>query len=103
MDDRVTRLAVAHRDLPVRMRCHARDQGLVSSSPEKRRCRVRADISLRAPRSQISLPSQLSAWQQTRITAARAAAWARNSWATAQPRNRTARPHAAAGSARATR
>ncbi|MFI0711340.1 DUF317 domain-containing protein [Streptomyces inhibens] len=49
------------------------------------------------------LPSQLSAWQQTRITAARAATWARNSWAAAQPRNRSARPHATAGSARATR
>jgi len=49
------------------------------------------------------LPSQLSAWQQTRITAARAATWARNSWAATHPRNRTARPHAATGSARARR
>ncbi|MCZ0974337.1 DUF317 domain-containing protein [Streptomyces albulus] len=32
------------------------------------------------------LPSQLSAWQQTRITAARAATWARNSFATNRPR-----------------
>ncbi|MFJ8676339.1 DUF317 domain-containing protein [Streptomyces sp. NPDC093589] len=49
------------------------------------------------------LPSQLSAWQQTRINAARAATWARNTWATNRPRNHTASPYAAAGSTRARR
>ncbi|CAL9583243.1 hypothetical protein SUDANB106_05089 [Streptomyces sp. enrichment culture] len=44
------------------------------------------------------LPSQLGAWQQARITAARAAAWARNSWASSRPR-----PHATVGSARSRR
>ncbi|MFE3645884.1 DUF317 domain-containing protein [Streptomyces sp. NPDC059169] len=48
------------------------------------------------------LPSQLSAWQQARITAARAATWARNSWAAGRPRT-TTRPHATAGGARARR
>ncbi|WP_407549058.1 DUF317 domain-containing protein [Streptomyces sp. Pv4-95] len=42
------------------------------------------------------LPSQLSAWQQTRITAARAATWARNTARSARP-GATARPHAHAG------
>ncbi|AJC55078.1 DUF317 domain-containing protein [Streptomyces sp. 769] len=43
-------------------------------------------------------PDQLSAWQQTRITAARAATWARASWATTRPhRTPAAGPHAAAG------
>ncbi|MFJ6934668.1 DUF317 domain-containing protein [Streptomyces globosus] len=46
-------------------------------------------------------PSELGAWQQARITAARAASWARNSWAAARPRQHTptptAGPHAAAG------
>ncbi|KUF16853.1 DUF317 domain-containing protein [Streptomyces silvensis] len=43
-------------------------------------------------------PDQLSAWQQTRITAARAASWARNSWATTRPRRTPAAgAHAAAG------
>ncbi|MFE6779913.1 DUF317 domain-containing protein [Streptomyces sp. NPDC057702] len=37
-------------------------------------------------------PSQLSAWRQARITAARAATWARNSARHARPRT-TARPH----------
>ncbi|MFE4664527.1 DUF317 domain-containing protein [Streptomyces sp. NPDC056716] len=32
-------------------------------------------------------PSELGAWQQARITAARAATWARSSWATARPRS----------------
>ncbi|MFD8590804.1 DUF317 domain-containing protein [Streptomyces sp. NPDC059637] len=32
------------------------------------------------------LPSQLGAWQQARITAARAAAWARNSWLSSRSR-----------------
>ncbi|MFF2567277.1 DUF317 domain-containing protein [Streptomyces sp. NPDC058084] len=45
------------------------------------------------------LPSQLSAWQQARITAARAATWARNSVRTTRPRT-TARPHAYTGGAR---
>ncbi|MEU1629232.1 DUF317 domain-containing protein [Streptomyces sp. NPDC020096] len=48
------------------------------------------------------LPSQLSAWQQARITAARAATWARNSVGSNRPRT-TARPHAHAGGARARR
>ncbi|MEU2131760.1 DUF317 domain-containing protein [Streptomyces sp. NPDC018352] len=48
------------------------------------------------------LPSQLAAWQQARITAARAATWARNAWAAGQPRA-TARPSATAGKARARR
>jgi hypothetical protein len=48
------------------------------------------------------LPSQLSAWQQARVTAARAATWARNSWAASRPRT-TARPHATASSAHARR
>ncbi|KPC62667.1 DUF317 domain-containing protein [Streptomyces chattanoogensis] len=43
-------------------------------------------------------PDQLSAWQQTRITAARAATWARNSWATTRPRRTPAAgPYAASG------
>jgi hypothetical protein len=46
------------------------------------------------------LPSQLSAWQQARITAARAATWARNAARTTRPRT-TARPHAHAGGTRA--
>ncbi|MEU5083721.1 MULTISPECIES: DUF317 domain-containing protein [Streptomyces] len=41
------------------------------------------------------LPSQLGAWQQARIAAARAAAWARNS--ARGPRPTTARPHAKTG------
>ncbi|GAU70759.1 hypothetical protein SSP35_22_00620 [Streptomyces sp. NBRC 110611] len=45
------------------------------------------------------LPSQLSAWQQARVAAARAAAWARNSVRNSRPRT-TARPHAQAGGAR---
>lgn len=48
-------------------------------------------------------PDELSAWQQARITAARAATWARNSWATTRPRRQTptAGPYtAAAGRAR---
>ncbi|MCP3821387.1 DUF317 domain-containing protein [Streptomyces sp. A3M-1-3] len=45
------------------------------------------------------LPSQLSAWQQARIAAARAATWARNSVRSPRPRT-TARPHAHAGGAR---
>ncbi|MDF3292402.1 DUF317 domain-containing protein [Streptomyces silvisoli] len=41
------------------------------------------------------LPSQLSAWQQTRITAARAATWARSSFATNRSRTSPgARPYA---------
>jgi hypothetical protein len=48
------------------------------------------------------LPSQLSAWQQARVTAARAATWARNSWGASRPRT-TARPHATAGNAHARR
>jgi hypothetical protein len=48
------------------------------------------------------LPSQFSAWQQARITAARAATWARNTARSARPRT-TARPHAHAGGTRARR
>lgn len=48
------------------------------------------------------LPSQLRAWQQARITAARAATWTRNSQATTRPRTntRTAGPYATAGGTR---
>ncbi|WP_416986992.1 DUF317 domain-containing protein [Streptomyces sp. T028] len=47
------------------------------------------------------LPSELGAWQQARITAARAATWARNSWTTARPRRTPAPgPYSAAGTAR---
>ncbi|MEU8784823.1 DUF317 domain-containing protein [Streptomyces sp. NPDC048637] len=49
------------------------------------------------------LPSQLSAWQQARITAARAATWARNSWATNGHRHHTTGPYATVGTARAHR
>ncbi|CAL9365660.1 hypothetical protein SUDANB105_00757 [Streptomyces sp. enrichment culture] len=48
------------------------------------------------------LPSQLSAWQQARITTARAATWARNSVRSARPQT-TARPRTTAGSARSRR
>lgn len=48
------------------------------------------------------LPSQLSAWQQARITAAREATWARNSATKTRPRT-TTRPHAPAGGTRARR
>ncbi|MFD7013909.1 DUF317 domain-containing protein [Streptomyces sp. NPDC059928] len=48
------------------------------------------------------LPSQLGAWQQARIAAARAATWARNTARSTRPRT-TARPHATAGSTRARR
>ncbi|MFF4962335.1 DUF317 domain-containing protein [Streptomyces sp. NPDC001222] len=47
-------------------------------------------------------PSQLSAWQQARITAARAATWARNSARTTRPRT-TARPYTPVGGARTRR
>ncbi|WP_031046003.1 DUF317 domain-containing protein [Streptomyces sp. NRRL F-5650] len=45
-------------------------------------------------------PDELSAWQQARVRAARAATWARNSWATTRPRRQTpaAGPFAQAGS-----
>ncbi|MGW5679701.1 DUF317 domain-containing protein [Streptomyces sp. NPDC003860] len=44
-------------------------------------------------------PSELGAWQQARLNAARTAAWARNAWATARPRGRKppAAPRALAG------
>ncbi|KUM99914.1 hypothetical protein AQI95_35960 [Streptomyces yokosukanensis] len=48
------------------------------------------------------LPSELRAWQQARITAARAATWARNSVRRPRPRT-TVPPHAPAGGARARR
>lgn len=45
------------------------------------------------------LPSQLSAWQQARVSAARKAAWASNSFATTRRRPRPgARPYSTAGS-----
>jgi hypothetical protein len=44
------------------------------------------------------LPSQLGAWQQARITAARAATWAR--YATTRPRSAAAGPYAPAGGRR---
>ncbi|MFC9131392.1 DUF317 domain-containing protein [Streptomyces sp. NPDC057099] len=47
-------------------------------------------------------PSQLGAWQQARITDARAATWARNSNRRTRPRT-TARPHTPAVSARTRR
>jgi hypothetical protein len=47
-------------------------------------------------------PSELSAWQQTRITAARAATWARNTARDTRPRT-AARPHPHAGGARTRR
>jgi hypothetical protein len=37
-------------------------------------------------------PSELGAWQQARLNAARTAAWARNAWATARPRGRKPAP-----------
>ncbi|MFC9228420.1 DUF317 domain-containing protein [Streptomyces decoyicus] len=49
------------------------------------------------------LPSQLSAWQQARITAARAATWARSSWATTRSRHHATGPYATAGRVRAHR
>ncbi|MEN8655293.1 DUF317 domain-containing protein [Streptomyces sp. 21So2-11] len=48
------------------------------------------------------LPSELGAWQQARINAARAAAWARNTAQSGWPRT-TARPHAHAGRTRTRR
>ncbi|AKN73731.1 hypothetical protein QR97_31930 [Streptomyces sp. PBH53] len=48
------------------------------------------------------LPSQLGAWQQARIAAARAATWARHSVRSPDPRT-TPRPHAGAGPFRARR
>ncbi|MEU6243989.1 DUF317 domain-containing protein [Streptomyces sp. NPDC047024] len=47
-------------------------------------------------------PSQLNAWQQARITAARAATWARNSAQSTRPRTR-ARPSSPVGAARTRR
>ncbi|MFI0743020.1 DUF317 domain-containing protein [Streptomyces sp. NPDC021100] len=49
------------------------------------------------------LPSQLSAWQQARVSAARAATWARNSWASTRPRKTATGPYATAGGARSRR
>ncbi|MFJ6574060.1 DUF317 domain-containing protein [Streptomyces sp. NPDC091292] len=45
------------------------------------------------------LPSQLSAWQQARLNAARAASWARNTARSTGPRT-SARPHAHTGGTR---
>ncbi|MGW6454408.1 DUF317 domain-containing protein [Streptomyces sp. NPDC055078] len=51
------------------------------------------------------LPAELSAWQQARITAARAATWARSNWTNARPRKTkpAAAPYGVAGPARARR
>ncbi|MGW2597173.1 DUF317 domain-containing protein [Streptomyces klenkii] len=49
------------------------------------------------------LPSQLSAWQQARITAARAATWARSSWASTRPSKNPTGPYATAGGGARTR
>ncbi|AUH40536.1 DUF317 domain-containing protein [Streptomyces sp. CMB-StM0423] len=49
------------------------------------------------------LPSQLRAWQQTRISAARAAAWATSSAQRIRPRTTPARPYAPAGGVRTRR
>lgn len=48
------------------------------------------------------LPSELGAWQQARITAARATTWARNTARSGRPRT-TPRPHARAEATRARR
>ncbi|WP_326740377.1 DUF317 domain-containing protein [Streptomyces sp. NBC_01022] len=48
------------------------------------------------------LPSEVSAWQQARITAARATTWARNSARSSRPHT-TARPHSRASTPRARR
>ncbi|WP_406401898.1 DUF317 domain-containing protein [Streptomyces uncialis] len=50
-------------------------------------------------------PAELSAWQQARITAARAAAWARSNWAGAHPRTTTpaTAPYSPTGQAHARR
>lgn len=47
-------------------------------------------------------PSEIGAWQQARIAAARAATWARNSWASSSPRARTPLPHAYAAAVSST-
>ncbi|MFD5128955.1 DUF317 domain-containing protein [Streptomyces olindensis] len=73
------------------------------ASPEPvMRPRGRVPHSTRIRTTSVSvLPSQLSAWQQSRITAARAATWAHN-WNAHRPHT-TARPHPTASRARARR
>ena len=58
------------------------------ASPEPvMRPRGRVPHSTQIRTSSVSvLPSQLSAWQQARVQAARAATWARDSWAPSRPR-----------------
>ncbi|WGD39804.1 DUF317 domain-containing protein [Streptomyces cathayae] len=74
------------------------------ASPEPvMRPRGRVPHSTRIRTTSVSvLPSQLSAWQQARITAARTATWARPSWQANQPPT-TARPRATQRGARAHR
>ncbi|CAM5243280.1 hypothetical protein SHIRM173S_09195 [Streptomyces hirsutus] len=74
------------------------------ASPEPvMRPRGRVPHSARIRTTSVSvLPSQLSAWQQARITAARAATWARTSWQTNRPPT-AARPRATQRGARAHR
>ncbi|NJQ03323.1 DUF317 domain-containing protein [Streptomyces zingiberis] len=77
-------------------------EALASPDPVMRP-RGRVPHSTRIRTTSVSvLPSQLSAWQQARVHAARAATWARNSWSASQPRT-TTRPHATAGRPRARR
>lgn len=74
------------------------------ASPESvMRPRGRVPHSTRIRTTSVSvLPSQLSAWQQARVTAARAATWARNARKTSKPRTAT-RSHAPTSGARAHR
>jgi hypothetical protein len=71
------------------------------ASPEPvMRPRGRVPMSDRIRTRSVSVrPSQLSAWQQARITAARAATWAQSSVRSTRPRT-TARPYTPASSAR---
>lgn len=49
------------------------------------------------------LPSELGSWQQARITAARAATWARNSWNATRPRRHTPTGYTPAGAGKSRR
>lgn len=67
------------------------------------RPRGRVPVSARIRTWSVSVtPSQLNAWQQARITAARAAAWARNSPRGTRPRTST-RPYTPTGGTRTRR
>ncbi|MFD3589778.1 DUF317 domain-containing protein [Streptomyces sp. NPDC058683] len=75
---------------------------LASPDPVMRpRGRVPASAQIRTWSVSVK-PSQLSAWQQARITAARAATWARSGTQSARPRT-SARPYTTAGGARTRR